>query len=37
MGDKRGVERHHGRIQKILCEKVLLSTITFNMEDMEEI
>ena len=31
MGDKIRVERHEGRIQKMLYEKVVLPTITYNM------
>ena len=48
MGDKIRVGRHDGRIQKMLYEKVVLATITYNtesttnmtnkeMEDMEMI
>ena len=41
MGDKIRVGRHDGRIQKMLYKKVVLPTITFNMEsttykEMEE-
>ena len=32
MGDKTRVGRHDGRIQKMLYEKVVLPTITYNME-----
>ena len=32
MGDKIRVGRHDGRIQKMLYEKVVLPTITYNME-----
>ena len=32
MGDKTRVKRHDGRIQKMLYEKVVLPTITYNME-----
>ena len=32
MGDKIRVGRHDGRIQKLLYEKVVLPTITYNME-----
>ena len=32
MGDKIRVGRHDDRIQKMLHEKVVLSTITYNME-----
>ena len=32
MGDKTRVERHDGRIQKMLYKKVVLPTITYNME-----
>ena len=32
MEDKIRVGRHNGRIQKMLYEKVVLSTITYNME-----
>ena len=32
MGDKVRVGIHDGRIQKMLYEKVMLSTITYNME-----
>ena len=32
MGDKTRVGRHDGKIQKMLYEKVVLPTITYNME-----
>ena len=32
MGDKTRIGRHDGRIQKMLYEKVVLPTITYNME-----
>ena len=32
MGDKLRVGRHDGRIQKMLYEKIVLPTITCNME-----
>ena len=32
MGDKTRVGRHDGRIPKMLYEKVVLPTITYNME-----
>ena len=32
MGDKTRVGRHDGRIKKILNEKIVLPTITYNME-----
>ena len=32
LGDKTIVGRHDGRIQKMLYEKVVLPTITYNME-----
>ena len=32
MGDKIRIGRHNGRIHKMLCEKVVLPTITYNME-----
>ena len=32
MGDKIRVGRHDGRIQKMLYEKVVLQTMTYNME-----
>ena len=32
MGDKTRFGRHDGRIQKMLCEKVVLPTITYTME-----
>ena len=32
MGDKAGVGRHDGRIQKVLYEKAVLPIIIYNME-----
>ena len=32
MGDKTRVGRHDGRIQKMLYERVMLPTITYNVE-----
>ena len=34
MGDKIRVGRHDGKIQKMLYEKVVMPTITYNMESI---
>ena len=37
MGDKIRVGRHDGIMQKMLYERVVIQTITYNMETMEMI